>query len=527
MKYYRFIILAFVFSLQGITGLSAQSCFETGTLLFKEDFGGNDASDPASALSSVEGSYSDFTFIANGTGAEGGYSLLKHVFHSGSSWWENNNDHTNWGDLTRGYYMFVNPAGGTVGKILFQKQIDGLCSGKEVLLSAWLMDLCWGGKGLARPRITLRISNAVTNAIIQETPVLSPTQWVNAGDVKWERFTLTVLIPEGVSSIKFTLINQESSTKGNDLGLDDIEIFLCTGPVNVTSTINTQNVSFTGSHVNTVFGTNLHSYWLYSTTGDISSLADWTPLDHKTGICATGSTWNHNYTFANAQPGYYRLVVGDSNVLTSFCRAASQVIRIENVPILSNATGTICSGTAFSYTPSGSVVPTGTTYTWSAPSVSGVTGMASETNATTFTSGTLTNTTATAKEVTYTVTPKSGGIAGNPFTVKVTVNPKPIISNVVAAICSGSAHSFTPLGTIPSGTTYTWSAPNVSGVTGTVSGTNASTFSSGTLTNTTASAVNVTYTVTAKAPASAGGCSSTFTVTVTVNTCYIPVNRRY
>jgi hypothetical protein len=99
----------------------------------------------------------------------------------------------------------------------------------------------------------------------------------------------------------------------------------------------------------------------------------------------------------------------------------------------------------------------------------------------------------------------------------VTVNPVPVISNMTATICSGGTFTVTPIngtnGTVPAGTTYSWLAPSVPGITGTLAGSNQASIT-GTLVNTTTSPINVVYTV---APLS-GNCGGTsFTVTVTVN----------
>ena len=163
------------------------------------------------------------------------------------------------------------------------------------------------------------------------------------------------------------------------------------------------------------------------------------------------------------------------------------------------------------------IVPAGTTYSWPAPVVTGgITGGTIGSGATSI-SGTLTNPTSTAQTATYTVTPSSGSCAGTPFTVTVTVNPKPSVNPMTATICSGGTFTVTPVdgtnGTIPAGTTYSWPAPSVSGITGTASGTNETNIS-GTLTNTSTTVKTVTYTVTPDV----GGCAGiNFTVTVTVN----------
>src|SRR5208283_5632873 len=112
----------------------------------------------------------------------------------------------------------------------------------------------------------------------------------------------------------------------------------------------------------------------------------------------------------------------------------------------------------------------------------------------------LSNTTNTVKTATYTVTPVSGTCTGGTFTVTVTLNPTPVVPAQTATICSGGTFTVTPVNSqpttiIPSGTTYSWSAPSGSGFTGGTSGSGASNIS-GTLTNTTNSVATATYTVT-------------------------------
>ncbi|MDD2306717.1 MAG: G8 domain-containing protein [Prolixibacteraceae bacterium] len=214
----------------------------------------------------------------------------------------------------------------------------------------------------------------------------------------------------------------------------------------------------------------------------------------------------------------YTVTVTDGN---GFTATDDVIITVNAVPVISNiALAAICSGGTFTTTPANGtdgIVPTGTTYSWTAPTVAGITGAAAGTNAASI-SGTLTNTTNAPINVVYTVTPTSGSCPGSTLTVTVPVNPKPAINNItVAAICSGVTFTTTPVngadGIVPAGTTYTWAAPTVAGITGTVAGTNAASIS-GTLTNTTNAPINVVYTVT---PTSGSCPGPAFTVTVPVN----------
>ena len=203
----------------------------------------------------------------------------------------------------------------------------------------------------------------------------------------------------------------------------------------------------------------------------------------------------------------YTVTVTDGN---GFTATDDVIITVNALPAINNITlAAICSGGTFTTTPANGtdgIVPAGTTYSWAAPTVAGITGTLAGTNAASI-GGTLTNTTNSLVNVVYTVTPTSGSCVGSTFTVTVPVNPKPAINNItVAAICSGVTFTTTPVngadGIVPAGTTYTWAAPIVAGITGTVAGTNAASIS-GTLTNTTNAPINVVYTVT---PTS-GSCS--------------------
>ena len=167
-------------------------------------------------------------------------------------------------------------------------------------------------------------------------------------------------------------------------------------------------------------------------------------------------------------------------------------------------------------------IPTGTTYSWSLPSVTGgITGGAIGVNQTTI-GGTLVNPTNTVQTATYTVTPSFNGCSGIAFTVVISVNPKPAIANITpAAICSETAFSVTPTNgsgnIVPTGTTYTWTISTNANITGASASTatGISTISQ-TLTNISNTAQTITYTVTPTSGDTGNCVGSTFTITVVV-----------
>ena len=202
----------------------------------------------------------------------------------------------------------------------------------------------------------------------------------------------------------------------------------------------------------------------------------------------------------------------------------SGTITVNAVPTVTTAnTATICSQTATAINLTASVP---SNFTWTVGTITGgITGASNGSGSTI--AQTLTNPGSTSGSVEYIVTPTSttGSCAGSPYTITVTVSPRPsIVNQTPAAICSGAgvnlnSGDFTGTNNIPAGTTYSWPAPAVAGVTGLAAGTDQAGFSTGALTNTTTSPVTVTYVVTPKS----GNCTGTpFNITFTLNPTVIP-----
>ena len=203
------------------------------------------------------------------------------------------------------------------------------------------------------------------------------------------------------------------------------------------------------------------------------------------------------------------------------------VVNVNAKPSIGNKTSTICSGDAFSVTPSNAgneIVPANTTYTWTVVDNANVTGESNNNTPANSIGQTLTNNSNLAQTVVYTVTPVSGDVgfcAGTPFTITVTVNPKPSISAKTVTACSNELFTATITnGTnndiVPNGITYTWSAPIVTGnMTGGAAGNNATSVS-GNLSNPTSVSQTATYTVRPTVPGGTSCTGSDFTVVATI-----------
>lgn len=130
---------------------------------------------------------------------------------------------------------------------------------------------------------------------------------------------------------------------------------------------------------------------------------------------------------------------------------------------------TICSGGTFSVTPidgGGNIIPIGTTYSWSAPTIStsgAIAGGTAQSAGQSSIGGTLTNLTTTNATATYSVTPTSGSCVGVPLDVVVTVNPTPTVNSVGNWVfCAGETSSQIDFTGGVAGSTFDWACDNAS-----------------------------------------------------------------
>ncbi|MCA6480418.1 MAG: hypothetical protein IM557_07450, partial [Chitinophagaceae bacterium] len=228
------------------------------------------------------------------------------------------------------------------------------------------------------------------------------------------------------------------------------------------------------------------------------------------GLTTNGFTGVLNNTSNSIGTATYYLVPN----VPGGCTSAGFTITISVFPVANIAATslTTCTGVQFNLTPTGTPVPIGTTYSWGTPNMtSGVTNGVGASNASSF-SGTLTNSSNSVGTATYFVIPNvPGSCSSNGFTVTVSVIPVAIANEINLTTCTGVPFSFSPVGTIPSGTAYSWSAPT-GGASGESAASNQSNFN-GTLTNTTNAVVTGTYFI---RPTSSGCAGPGFTATVSV-----------
>jgi hypothetical protein len=304
--------------------LTVSGCANEGVLLYKEDFGGNNQSDPSTSPVGLPPGSSDFNYGA-GTGF---YTITKNPHYIYPSEFHSTSDHTYPNDDTRGYMMFIDPDLGDIGKIFYQTEMNDLCDVASVSFSAWFMSINSLVSGVALPKIELQLVDKYTNAVYYTTG----DQTIPYGNT-WTQRGFDFELPPGVNNVKLRILNKENLTRGNDLAIDDIEIRLCVPPVIIpTDTLTAcEGVPFDlvgyynddGS-----FGNNLVYRWEYSVTGNINHPNEWTPILGSEGTTTTGIVVS-SYTIpsvALSNAGYYRLVVGKTSAMSWNCRSSSKLV---------------------------------------------------------------------------------------------------------------------------------------------------------------------------------------------------------
>ena len=227
---------------------------EDGTLLFREDFGGNSPNDPTVSIVPVPGMSSSYWQATNivpiGDGMDmstGRYLVTKKGYRNGIQW-HLQDDHTYFGDYSRGYFLEVD--GGGDGAPFYTTTIDGLCAGSELTFSAYVANVTYAGQipylqqhyGYIYPCLRFELTNPATGEVLAShstgdiQPDYTKTWDINLSEsADWQLVGMNFTVPAGITSVQLHIYNNTGSSGGygNDFALDDIEVRLCMPPVTI------------------------------------------------------------------------------------------------------------------------------------------------------------------------------------------------------------------------------------------------------------------------------------------------------
>jgi hypothetical protein len=315
-------------------------CAVTGTLLFMEDFEGNELTDSDEDCGYIPHFNSTYTrgcpYISNYGGET--YFISKTVkVPAGNTWHSTLTDHTHSGDPDRGYFAGFD-ATDRQG-VFFEHAIDSLCSNvKKLHFSAWLVSLSSNPLQTGKANLIFVIEDSKGNTLARFY-----TGDLSDGDPTWRNFGFEFDMPENARSLKLKLkiINNGSETSGNDFGIDDIEIRFCVPQVELDVPVDIQICTGADTVLKAhytddgAFGNSLKAQW-YKNTTDINDPSAW--LKVGTEQSSANGYISHSYAVNSAShsdAGWYRLVVSDGAGINGgyFCRAMSDIVRLNAVSI--------------------------------------------------------------------------------------------------------------------------------------------------------------------------------------------------
>lgn len=311
--------------------LADDLCVE-GILLFREDFGGNDPSDPAVSMASVPGMDPSYRNSGNSLGS-GNYTIRKEGWHNGIQWhWQD--DHTYFNDKTRGYLLEIDGVGGA--KPFYNRKIDGVWPGAVLSFSAYVVNVHYAGQldyfgsSYVYPRLKFVIKDANTGMELgaQSTGDIqpdwrygTPETWAYAREnqlsAEWQLVGMNFTVPQGVTSLQLYIYNDVAQNgNGNDFALDDIELHMCMPSPTIvapdTVCIDTKNILHADIDEET-YDTNWNFQWYYS-----ADSLTWEAVSN-------GNSQDLKLKAKPSHTGWYQVAVFTSDNLTcEECRVKSE-----------------------------------------------------------------------------------------------------------------------------------------------------------------------------------------------------------
>ena len=241
-------------------------CYNTGVVIFSEDFEGNEVSDPVYSSTPISNRVCTYGMCGVAPNNNAGYTLGQ--THNGGYYairktscneWDYFNfidDHTHPGNIQRGYLFNVDAEAGT--GVFYQDTINLDCDGVDrLLVSFWVANInnqfhC----DRNNPNLTVGFytdnNGSIGTLLASETTGPVPMMQMHgctsdAND--WQYYSLELpSIPDGTRRLWFRIENNTDTDDGNDFVLDDIEVRACLPP-SLLSRIDGDDVIYSSSNV--------------------------------------------------------------------------------------------------------------------------------------------------------------------------------------------------------------------------------------------------------------------------------------
>lgn len=299
---------------------------ETAHLINRENFGGTSSNDDPvlqSPPQNINIDYNQYTGTDNRL-PEGSYMVTKTSptlpVNGDASWYEMKDHVYDYDNGEYGYLVAVNATEEAGRLYTYQLANLGACRNVELVFSGWFASpVNWNGTEKANLKFIL--TNPDTGEIMSE---FVTGNMIDQDGGRWRQFGFKFYVPDGVTNISLQVLNNNFGTRGgNDVVMDDIEIYLAMPPVSLTTL--TPGV-VCGDPYGTLelkgeyrddgtLGKDLDYRWEYRK--DESS--QWNPIPDSdaqgsstTGVITNSGSRYVIYPFTEDETGDYRLVIGQS-----------------------------------------------------------------------------------------------------------------------------------------------------------------------------------------------------------------------
>ena len=232
MKRLVILIFSFIMLCVGSQTLLAQG--STWKRIFFQDFGGNEVSAPSPlpgggldadmlGTSILTGNPMSFAPIP----AVAGYALVK--TSDNNTTWHKGSDHTFPDDVTKGYYMRINPEASRNEEVIYREKITDICSGVTFRFSAWMTNVELSTVSSNDPNLGIGIfadkdAKTLVSSGAHKDLKLPKCSDPNSLSLPWQKLELEFDVESDISEAYFIVTAIQPEANGFDFAIDDIEI---------------------------------------------------------------------------------------------------------------------------------------------------------------------------------------------------------------------------------------------------------------------------------------------------------------
>jgi hypothetical protein len=298
-------------------------CMTDGTLLFKEDFGGNSFADVNVVPDKNGGIAQVKNYVYSSKYIDNSYTVRK-LSGGGKGWVNNIDDHTYPNDTSKGYMLQFNTTKND-GQF-YECQLNDLCEGLTLNISAWAASVSATASQYKSGFIFI-VEDADGNVLAKHY-----TEPLENDKPVWKNYGFAFTTPHITGSLIIKIVNNSAGNGSKSFVLDDVEIRLCTPKIQIadidgdTTVCPSQSFALHGSYpdAGNPFGKDIAYRWEFR---HIDS-ANWQTLLEQDTTVPLNATWSVS-DIGRSNNGYYRLRAGKRKYAGSMmCWASSDSVRV-------------------------------------------------------------------------------------------------------------------------------------------------------------------------------------------------------